>query len=75
MFATSLQNLSNISRKKRGMKLIYCADEHYSYRIMAFYKLIVLLLMGFARHAQITRLNLQYLCDILRKKSGMKLGT
>ena len=38
-----------------------------------FYKLIVLFLIGLARHAQITRVNLQYLYVILRKKSGMKL--
>ena len=31
-------------------------------------------LMGLARHAQATRVNLHYLRDIL-KKSGMKLGT
>ena len=30
--------------------------------------------MGLARHAQSTRVNLQCLCDILRKKSGMNLG-
>ena len=28
--------------------------------------------MGLARHAQITEINLQYLYDIVRKKSGMK---
>ena len=38
-----------------------------------FYKLIVLFLMGLARHAQIIRVNLQYICYILKKKSGMKL--
>ena len=31
-------------------------------------------LMGLTRHAQITRVNLQYLCDIVRKKLGMKQG-
>ena len=30
--------------------------------------------MGLARHAQSTQVNLQCLCDILRKKSGMNLG-
>ena len=29
-------------------------------------------LMGLARHTQITRVNLQYLCVILRKKAGIK---
>ena len=40
-----------------------------------FYKLIVLFLMGLAKHTQITWVNLQYLYDILRKKLGVKLGT
>ena len=35
----------------------------------------IIFLMGLARHAQITRVNLQYLFDILRKKSEMNLGT
>ena len=38
-----------------------------------FCKLIVLFLMGLARHAQMVLVNLQYLCDILRKKPIMKL--
>ena len=40
-----------------------------------FYKLIIFFLMGLARDAQSTQLNLQCLCDISRKKTGMKLGT
>ena len=36
------------------------------------YKLIVFFLMGLPRHAQSTRVNLQYFDDILRKKSGIK---
>ena len=31
--------------------------------------------MSLARHAQITQVNLQYLRAILKKKSGLKLGT
>ena len=31
--------------------------------------------LGLARYAQTTCVNLQYLCDILRKKVGIKLGT
>ena len=38
-----------------------------------FCKLIILFLMGLARHAQMVLINLQYLCDILRKKPIMKL--
>ena len=45
------------------------ADKHES-----LLQVMLLFLMGLARHAQITRVNLQYLCDIL-KKSGIKLGT
>ena len=41
--------------------------------LKVFCKVIVLALMGLARHAQTTRVNLHYLCDTLRKKSGMKL--
>ena len=45
------------------------ADKHES-----LLQVMLLFLMGLARHAQITRVNLQYICDIL-KKSGIKLGT
>ena len=44
-------------------------------KIKVFYRLIVIFLMGLVRHAQITWVNLQYLCVILTKKSRMKLGT
>ena len=40
-----------------------------------FYKLIALFVMGLARYAKITRVKLQYLYDILRMKSEMRLGT
>ena len=43
--------------------------------VKVFSKLIILFLMGLARHVQITWVNLQYLCDILRNKSGMMLET
>ena len=108
---TSLQNLCNISRKKRGMRSIFCRDEHHSLSTNSYHcfwwvwpstpkvlrttsmqclckwsrknwvwklmfcmlinikgKLRVLALVSLARHAQITRINLQCLCDILRKK-------
>ena len=45
------------------------ADKHES-----LLQVMLLFLMGLVRQAQITRVNLQYLCDIL-KKSGIKLGT
>ena len=53
------------------MKLTFCMLMNMEVS----YKLIVLFLMGLTWHAQITRLSLQYLCDILRKKSLIKLGT
>ena len=56
--------------KKELMKLMFCMLIN----MKVFYKLIVLFLKGLMRHVQSTRLNLQCLCDILRKKSGIKLG-
>ena len=61
---TSVHCLCSISKR---IDILH-ADKHE-----IFYKLIVLFLIGLARHAQITRVNLQYLFVILRKKSGMKL--
>ena len=66
---TTVKCLCNIPRRNWVMKLIFCMLIN----MKVFYKLIVLFLMGLARHAQITRVNLQYLCVILRKKLGMKL--
>ena len=68
----SMQCLCNISKKKWFMKLIFF---YMLINLKFFYKLIVLFLMGLARHAQITRVNLQYLCDISRNKLGIKSGT
>ena len=68
---TNMQRLCNISRKNWVMKLMVCM----LIKIKVFYRLIVIFLMGLARHAQITWVNLQYLCVILTKKSRMKLGT
>ena len=44
--------------------------------IKVFYRLILLILVGMDRHAQITQNNmfLQNLCDISRKNLGMKLN-
>ena len=60
-----LQNL------KKELKLMFCVLIN----MKVFYKLIVLLLMDFARHVLSTRASLRFLCDILRKKLGIKLGT
>ena len=35
----------------------------------------ICIIVGLDRHAQIAHVILLYLCDILRKKSGIKLGT
>ena len=59
-----LQNL------KKELKLMFCVLIN----MKVFYKLIVLL-MDFARHVLSTRASLRFLCDILRKKLGIKLGT
>ena len=66
-YAASLQYL----KKNRVMKLMLCMLIN----IKVFYKLIVLFLMGLARHVQSTRVNFQCHCNISRKKSGVKLVT
>ena len=68
---TSMQCLCNMSRKNGVIKLIFCMVI----KVKVFYKLIVLFLVGLVRHVQSTWVNLQYPCGILRKKSGMKVGT
>ena len=67
----SLQCLGNISRKRRVIKLMF----FMLINMKVFYMLKVLFLMSLARHAQSTWVNLKYLCEILRKKSEIKLGT
>ena len=64
---TITQCLCNISRKNWVMELMSCI-------LIIVNVFIILFVMGLTRH-QSTRVNLQYLFDILRKKSGMKLGT
>ena len=64
MYTISLQYL-----KKRVIKLMFCMLIN----MKLFYKLILLFLMGVVRHAQNTQASLHSLCDILRKKLGMKL--
>ena len=53
------------------MKLMFCLLIN----LKVFHKLIVLFLTGFGQACQMTWVNLQYLCDIVGKMSGMKLGT
>ena len=58
----SMQYLCNISRKNCVTKLMFCMLIN----IKLFYKLILLFLIGLARHAQSIWASLQCLCDILR---------
>ena len=53
----------------RPVSRLYKSDVLF---LKVFWKLILLFLMGLARNDHLTWLNLQYLCDILKKKSGMK---
>ena len=50
----------NISRKNWAMKLIF----GMLLNMKVFYKLILFFLMGLTGDAQITQVNLKYLCDI-----------
>ena len=67
---TSMQSLCNISRKNWVMKLMFWMVIN----MKVFYRLTVLFLTYLTRYIQSTGVNLQYLCDILRKMSVMKLG-
>ena len=67
---TSMQCLINISRKSWVIKLEFCMLIN----MKVFHELIILFSMGLTRHAQITQVNLWYLCDILRTNSGINLG-
>ena len=74
---TSLQYLCSISRKRWEINMIFCMKIN----INVFYKLVISFLLVRAKydlvpsHVKITQVNMQYLCDILRKKSGIKLGS
>ena len=66
---TSLQYLCNISRKRRGINIIFCMKIH----IKVFYKRVVSFLLVLARHVQSTQnskfvISLQYLEK--KKKKG-----
>ena len=65
----SLQYLCNISKK-----LTYEVDVLRAGKDKSLLQVDAIILMGFPRHAQSTRVNL-CLCDISRKKLGIKLET
>ena len=71
---TSLQYLCNISRKRRGINIIFCMKIH----VKVFYKRVVSFLLVLARHVQSTQnskfaISLQYLEKKKKRKGGMKL--
>ena len=63
-----------VSLKYLIKELSYEVDVYMLINMKVFYKLIVLFLMGLTRHAYVTQVKFQSLCDILRKKSIIKLG-
>ena len=63
-----------VSLKYLIKELSYEVDVYMLINMKVFYKLIVLFLMGLTRHAYVTQVKFQSLCDILRKKSRIKLG-
>ena len=73
--AWSTQNSKYAMSLKYLIKeLSYEVDVYMLINMKVFYKLIVLFLMGLTRHAYVTQVKFQSLCDILRKKSRIKLG-
>ena len=68
---TSMQCLYNISRKNLVMKLIFCMLKHES-----LLQVDTIIFDGFGQACPkyLGKFAIS-LCDILRKKSGMKLGT
>ena len=56
-------------------ELIYEVGDLHADKHESLLQVDSIFLMGLAMHAQSTQVNLRYLCDIFRKKSGMKLGT
>ena len=74
--AQSTQNNKHaVSLQYLRKEMRYEVDICMLIKMKVFYRLIVLFLMDLARHAQITCINLQCLCEILQKKPGIKLGT
>ena len=66
---TSMHCLCKISTTNWLMKLMICMLVS----MKVFYKFIVSFLLDLARHVHSTRVNLEYLCDIIRKKLRMML--
>ena len=68
---TSFQNLSDISRKKWGMKFMLIFVQ---INIKVFYKLILSYLIGWPGLPKLLKIaSMKYLCSISRKKRVMKL--
>ena len=60
----SLQYLSNISRKRWGINVIFCMKI----KIKVFYKLTPIFLVAIFRHPKVPETSLQYICNISGKK-------
>ena len=60
MHAQSAQNKYELSLQYVKKKLSYEVDVYMLINVKVFYMVIVLFLMGLARHTQITSVNLQY---------------
>ena len=68
-YASSIQNNKDaVSLQYLKNTLSYEVEFCMRIDMEIFYNLTVLFLMGLARHAQSTQVNLQYLCDILKKE-------
>ena len=61
MHAQSAQNKYALSLQYVKKKLSYEVDVYMLINVKVFYMVIVLFLMGLARHTQITSVNLQYI--------------
>ena len=61
MHAQSAQNKYPLSLQYVKKKLSYEVDVYMLINVKVFYMVIVLFLMGLARHTQITSVNLQYI--------------
>ena len=61
MHAQSAQNKYELSLQYVKKKLSYEVDVYMLINVKVFYMVIVLFLMGLARHTQITSVNLQYI--------------
>ena len=67
-YASSIQNNEDaVSLQYLKNTLSYEVEFCMRIDMEIFYNLTVLFLMGLARHAQSTQVNLQYLCDILKE--------